>query len=242
MPHRKQHINVNSETSGPLRRLLAVSAAGLAGAVALTGCSLLSGSTDDSTDGNDVSEEQFDAAADASAGDCLPFEILGTDQDTFAIDCGGEDAFWSITEIVADPGITTAGGTITDDQQIFDVCGEEIGAFLPGKPWTEWNMIYDQGTGEVDYLFCVEALDKPDADEKTPAVPEAGECISSADTAWYTLPCEAALADTTVTHTVAFDTADWAAPDVETAVAECAGVYYELTDQFNRVNGVVCTD
>lgn len=232
---------MNSENFGPLRRL-ALGGLGLAAAAALTGCGVFDSVSDEATDATDVSEGQFDAAADAAPGDCLPYEFLGDDPETFAIDCGGEDAFWSITAIEADPGINAPGGTIADDQAVFDICGEEIGAFLPGQPWTAWNIIYDQISGDVDYLFCVEALAKADADQKTPVVPQAGECISSADLEWFTLPCDAALADTNVTHAVAFDLADWAAPDVEGAIAECVGTYYELVDEFGRTNGVICTD
>ncbi|WP_112135016.1 hypothetical protein [Glycomyces dulcitolivorans] len=226
---------------GSIRRLLAVGGVGLAAAIALSGCGILEDAGSD-TDSTDVSGDQVDAVADAAAGDCLPYEVLSDDPAVFDVDCSGADAFWSITNIVADPGLTAAGGDLTDTQAIYDTCGEEVGAYLPGKPWTDWNMIYDVTTGNVDYLFCIEALDQPNAEGKTPVTPDTGSCMSSTDTEWYQVDCADATADTTVTEAVTFDTADWAAPDVEGAAAACAGVYYELSDQFGRTSGILCVE
>ncbi|WP_335989708.1 hypothetical protein [Glycomyces sp. MUSA5-2] len=227
---------------GPFRRLLAVGGVAFAGAIALTGCGILDAASDDS-EGTDVSGEQFDAAADAAAGDCLPYEVLSDDATTFAIDCSGEDAFWTITSITADPGLTATGGDLTDTQAVYDACGEENGAYIPGQPWTDWNMIYDQTTGNVDYLFCIEAIDKPNAEGKTPVTPNTGDCMSSSDVEWFTLDCADAAADTTVTEAIAFDAADWAAPDVDSAIASCPGSYYEVTDLAGvRTTAVLCVE
>ncbi|GAA1693476.1 hypothetical protein GCM10009830_46630 [Glycomyces endophyticus] len=226
---------------GPFRRLLAVGGIGLAGAIALTGCGILDDAGSD-TDTTEVSGEQVDAAAEAAAGDCLPYEVLSEDPAVFEVACDDATAFWTITNIVADPDVTAAGGDIADTQAIYDTCGEEVGAYVPGKPWTDWNMIYDVTTGAVDYLFCIEALDQPNAEGKTPVTPDTGDCMSSSDTEWYQVDCADAAADTTVTDAIVFDTAEWAAPDIEGAAANCAAGYYELSDQFGRTSGVLCIE
>ncbi|WP_026932357.1 hypothetical protein [Glycomyces tenuis] len=233
----------HTSTSAPFKRVLAVAGVGLAGAVALSGCSLLESSDDGDSGSTEVSDEQVDAAADAQSGDCLAPGFLDGTSDEFTIDCSDPTAQWTITAIEADPGVTASGGDIADPQPIFDLCGEEVGALLPGKPLTDWNMIYDQATGAVDYLFCIEATDQPDGEGALLAVPTTGECFSSADAEWKTLPCDSAAADSTVANAVEFPSSEWAAPDVEGATAECGGTaYYELLDQFDRTTGLLCVE
>ncbi len=156
-------MNLSTESFGPIRRLLAVGGIALAGSVALTGCGILEDAASDSATDNEVSGEQVDAVAEAAAGDCLPEAMLGADTSTFAVPCDDPTAFWSITAIEADPGLTATsdGGSLTDPQPIFDMCGEEVGAQVPGATWTDWSMVYDQTTFAVDYIFCVEALGVP---------------------------------------------------------------------------------
>ncbi|MCH7232905.1 hypothetical protein L0U85_18900 [Glycomyces sp. L485] len=227
------------DTLAPFKRLLAVTGAGLLGAAALAGCGILEESGSDS-DATEVSGEAVDAAAEAAAGDCLPQEVIGADSGEFAIDCADPLAYWTITAITADSDAVATGGTLADPQPAFDLCGEEVGAYVPGKLRTDWNMIYDQTTGAVDYLFCIEAIDKVGEDGRTPKVPDTGECFASADLDWATLPCDSAEANSTVISATTFEVADWAAPDVEGALADCAGGYYELIDQFDRTSGVIC--
>lgn len=228
---------------GPFRRrLLAVGGVAFAGAIALTGCGILDAASDD-TDSTEVSGEQFDAAADAAAGDCLPYEVFSEDESVFSIDCSGEDAFWTITSITADPGLTATGDDLTDTQAVYDACGEENGANIPGQPWTDWNMIYDPTTGELDYLFCIEAIDKPNAEGKTPVVPTTGDCLSSTDVEWFKLDCADPAADTTVTDAIVFDAADWAAPDVDSAIASCPVSSYEVMDRTGAfTTSVLCVE
>lgn len=230
----------DTSTFGPFKRVLAVAGVGLA--AALSGCSLLedTGGGDDSTE---VSDEQFEAAADAAEGDCLAPGFLDGTGDEFTVDCSDPTAMWTITAITGDTDATAPGGTLADDQAVFDLCGEEVGALLPGQPLTDWNMIYDIATGAVDYLFCLEATGAPGEDGGVAAVPTTGECFASVDSEWSTLPCDSPSADSTVTGVVEFPAAEWAGPDVEAALTECAGSsYYELIDQFERTTGLLCLE
>ncbi|MFC3493564.1 hypothetical protein [Glycomyces rhizosphaerae] len=239
-------MNLNTETFGPIRRLLAVGGVALAGSVALTGCSILEEAASDTTSDTEVSSSQLDAAADAASGDCLPEPPVGGDSSTFAVDCDAPEAFWTITAIEADPGLTAAGeGEIADPQGIYDICGDSVGAMVPGEAWTDWNMIWDQTTGNVDYLFCMEAIDKPNAEGVTPVVPSAtDECFDSTQYLYGTYPCDAAGVDSVVIDVVTVDPAEWATADAEALSAECEGdwsYYLPAMDQFGRTTAVYCT-
>ncbi|THV27551.1 hypothetical protein [Glycomyces paridis] len=234
---------MNSETLGPIRRILAVGGVALAGGVALTGCGALEDAvSDDSTTDTEVSNAQLDAAADAAVGDCMPEEVL-VDQDVFSVDCGGADAFWTITAIEADPGLSAPGGTLPETD-VFALCGEENGAQVPGKTWTDWNMIYDEMTGEVNYLFCLEATGNPTAAGATPVVPSAaGECFSSAEPMLGTYPCDSPDVDSTVVSVIEIDQAEWATADTAALAAECDSSYtLDAVDFFGRTAAVFCID
>lgn len=245
-------MNLNTETFGPIRRLLAVGGVALAGSVALSGCGILEdAASDTSTEDTEVSGEQFDAVAEAAAGDCLPEAMLGEDSSTFAIECSDPTAFWTLTAIEADPGITAeADGTIADPAPIFELCGDEVGAQVPGAAWTDWNMVYDQTTLSVDYLFCVEAIGNPSELGTTPVVPAVGECFNSmaAEYQYGVLPCESADVDSEVVDVFEVDPADWATAEGEAesiATAECAGewtYYAPAVDQFGRTASIYCTN
>lgn len=243
-------MNFNSETFGPIRRVLAVGGIALAGTIALSGCGILEDAASDSTDANEVSGDQLDAAADAAAGDCLPEAMVGGDTSTFAVDCADPTAFWTITAIEADPAITaSASGTIDDPTAVYEMCGETVGAQTPGAKWSDWNMIYDETTLTIDYIFCVEAIGNPTAAGTTPVVPAAGECFNSASVSteyhYGTLPCDDPSVDSVVVDAIAVDAAEWATADAEAISAECSGewTYYQpATDQFGRTTAVYCTE
>jgi hypothetical protein len=241
-------MNLN-ETIAPIRRALAVGGLTVAGAIALTGCGILDAADDTASD-TEVSGDQFDAVAEAAVGDCLPQEMLGGDSSTFAIDCSDPAAFWTLTAIEADPAVTaSASGTVDDPTAVYDMCGETVAAQTPGAKWTDWNMIYNETTLTVDYLFCVEAIGNPTAAGTNPVVPSAGECFNSATVAdeyhFGTLPCDDPAVDSVVVDAIAVDQAEWATADVAAISEECSGewTYYQpATDQFGRTTAVYCTE
>lgn len=239
-------MNLNTETFGPIRRLLAVGGIALAGSVALTGCGILEDAASDSTSDTEVSEEQVDAVADAAVGDCLPEEMISADPSVFAVECSDPTAFWTITAFEADPGLTaTSDGTgLTDPQPIFDMCGEEIGAQVPGATWTDWSMVYDQTTYAVDYIFCVEANGNPSAEGVTPTVPaNAGECTLTGTTLWNYGTIDCAAGDATITEVLEVPQAEWATVDADALAMECTGgSYFPAEDQFGRTASVFCLE
>lgn len=242
-------MNLNTETFGPIRRLLAVGGVALAGSVALSGCGILEDAGSD-TGSTEVSADQVDAVADAAVGDCLPEAMISDDPSVFAVECSDPTAFWTITAIDHDPGVTAdAGGSFADPTPVYDLCGETVAAQTPGAKWTDWNMIYDQVTLGVDHLFCVEAIGNPTAAGTNPVVPDAGDCFSSASVAsefhYGTIYCCAPEVDNVVVDAIAVDQAEWATADAEAISADCSGdwTYYAgATDQFGRTTAVYCTE
>jgi hypothetical protein len=235
-------MNFN-ETFGPIRRALAVGGLTVAGAIALTGCGILDAADDTASD-TEVSGDQFDAVAEAAAGDCLPEEMLGGDSSTFAIDCSDPAAFWTLTAIEADPGLTASSdGSLADPTPIYELCGEEVGAQVPGAAWTDWNMVYDQTTLSVDYLFCVEALGNPSSEGVTPTVPaNAGECTLTATEQWNFGTVDCASGDA-ITSVITVPQAEWETVDADALSVECTGSsYYPATDQFGRTASVFCLE
>lgn len=223
-----------------MRRLPSLAAAALAATV-LAACA--APAEDAGSDDPGVSADQVDAAAEAGPGDCLPMQAISEDPEEFAVDCSDPAAFWTITAIDGDTAATAAAGDLKDYGPIFDLCGDEVGALEPGEPLTDWNMIYDKVTGEVDYLFCTEALTEPDEEGRVSVVPAAGDCFSSADSHWATLPCDSDLADFTVVDVVELELAEHAEPDLDAAAAECGdAAHFALTDLFNRTSAILCVE
>jgi hypothetical protein len=238
-------MNLISET--PIRRLLALGGVVLAGSVALSGCSLLADAANDDTSGTEVTNEQVDAVAEAKAGDCLPEDTLSQQNTTFTVPCDDPTAFWTLTAIEADSAaVATADGRgVVDPQPVYDLCGEEVNAQVPGATWTDYSMIYDPTTFEVNYLFCVEALGNPSAEGATPTVPaNAGECTLSTTEQWNfgTFDC-ATGGDSTILSVISVDQAEWATANPDDLAMECTGSsYLPGTDQFGRTASVFCLE
>jgi hypothetical protein len=238
-------MNFNTETFGPIRRVLAVGGLAVVGAIALTGCGILEEAAGSDTADTEVNSEQFDAVAEAAAGDCLPEEMLGGDTTTFAVECSDPTAFWTLTAIEADPGLTaTSDGTLADPTPIFELCGDQTGAQVPGATWTDWNMVYDEISLDVSYLFCVEALGNPSSEGVTPTVPaNAGECTLTATALWNFGVADCATGDATLTGVIEVDQAEWETVDADALSAECTGSsYYPAEDQFGRIASVFCLE
>jgi hypothetical protein len=237
-------MNLISET--PIRRLLAVGGVVLAGSVALSGCSLLADAANDDTSGTEVSGEQVDAVAEAKAGDCLPEEMLSQQDTTFTVPCDDPTAFWTLTAIEADSTAvaTTDGSGVVDPQPVYDLCGEQVNAQVPGATWTDYSMIYNPSTYEVDYLFCVEALGNPSAEGATPTVPaNAGECTLSTTEQWNYGVFDCAAGDSTISSVISVDQAEWATVNPDDLAMECTGSsYMPGTDQFGRTAAVFCLE
>jgi hypothetical protein len=239
-------MNIDTETLGPIRRLLAVGGAAVAGALALTGCGMLEDAATENTADDEVSSSQLDAAADAAAGDCLPEPPVGGPTDTFAIECDSAEAFWTLTAIEANPDVlATADGSVEDPAAVYELCGEEVNAQIPGQAWTDWNMIYDQTTLKIDYLFCLEAIGNPTPEGATPVVPSAaGECFSTADFMLGTYDCNAGVTDATIASVITVDQAEWETVDYDAlAMEQCtSSSYFPATDIFGRTAAVFCID
>lgn len=237
-------MNLNTETFGPIRRLLAVGGVALAGSVALTGCGILEDAASDSTSDTEVSADQVDAVAEAQAGDCLPEDTLAAQNTTFTVECSDPTAFWTLTAIEPDSGaVALEDGTgVVDPQVVFDLCGEEVGAQVPGATWTDYSMIYNPDTFEVDYLFCVEAIGNPSAEGATPTVPaNAGECTLTATASLNYGVFDCAAGDETISSVISVDQAEWATVNPDDLAAECTGSsYMGATDQFGRTASVFC--
>lgn len=250
MTHRKQLMNLNSETFGPIRRLLAVGGVALAGSVALSGCGFLEEAASDDSSGTDVSADQVDAVAEAAAGDCLPEEMITSDSSTFAVECTDPTAFWTITAIEADPGLTatTDGYGVTDPQAVFDMCGETVGAQVPGATWSSWSMVYDPTDFTVNYIFCVDALGTPSSLGTNPVVPAAGECFNSMakESQFGTIACDSPDVDSTVVDVAEVAPAEWMGADADAeaiATNGCSGdwtFFLPAVDEFGRTAAVYC--
>jgi hypothetical protein len=237
-------MNLISET--PIRRLLALGGVVLAGSVALSGCSLLADAANDDTSGTEVSNEQVDAVAEAKAGDCLPEDMLSQQDTTFTVDCADPTAFWTLTAIEADSAAvaTSDGSGVVDPQPVFDLCGEEVNAQVPGATWTDYSMIYNPSTFAVDYLFCVEAIGNPSAEGAIPTVPaNAGECTLTATEQWNYGTFDCAAGDSTISSVIAVDQAEWSTVNPDDLAMDCTGSsYLPGTDQFGRTAAVFCLE
>jgi hypothetical protein len=55
----------------------------------------------------------------------------------------------------------------------------------------------------LDYLICVESLDKPDSTGSTPRMPDVGECFNEPISGWYVTDCASASYE--VTKTIPID-------------------------------------
>ncbi|WP_051326336.1 hypothetical protein [Glycomyces tenuis] len=223
-------MTAHPSISAPLRRL---AAAGLLGLAMLTGC-----------ESNE--ESPAPGITEAEPGECLPREIPARDAVEFTVDCDDEAAFWTLTAISGDSGASSPDGAdLVDDQPLFDLCGEEITAYFPGRPHTGWDMVHDEESGEVEYLFCFEAIGRPDAEGATPVVPAVEECFESSDVEWWTRPCDPAVADAVVTDVFELELEDRGAfGDVfEELSGQCTGSAYRgLVDDFGRTSGIICFD
>ncbi|WP_156925888.1 hypothetical protein [Glycomyces arizonensis] len=181
---------------------------------------------------------------DEAVGLCLPYEpqIVGYSFD-LTTSCDGEQAFWQITAVSDDTGATVDDeGMLADVQAAYDVCGEEYGAFQLGELWKDWYFTYDEATGGVEELYCVEAIGNADSEGRTPVTPDTGSCFDDSDT-WWSVPCDSDLALYEVVDTVAVDPPEEMTTDeANDASAPCSGgeFFWQVTDVENRTTSILC--
>src|SRR5699024_2573805 len=125
------------------------------------------------------------------------------------VPCDDPSAFWTITELSSDSGAEVDGmEQLTDQQPVIDLCGQEVIGWQIGELWRDYQYVYTEQYsgmgGSVDHLYCVEAIDQADAEDRVPKVPDTGECMNDTDGFW-TVDCTAANAVYEITATEQVD-------------------------------------
>jgi hypothetical protein len=120
-----------------------------------------------------------------------------------------------------------------DDPSIADsVCGHEHMVWTPGEIWRSYQYVYTESFeglgGPVDYLYCVEAIDKEDADGGRPVTPDVGDCTDGATIRTFDCSNEAALyvVDAIETYDPPIEELSF---DHTTALGGCSGSDYYAT-------------
>ncbi|MEV3936024.1 hypothetical protein AB0K52_08630 [Glycomyces sp. NPDC049804] len=188
-----------------------------------------SGNDSDST-GTDttLSDEEMDAAEAAAVGDCMSDAAASVDAD-LVVPCDDPTAYWTITQVSDDSGAEVDySGQLTDPSIAASVCGQEYMGWTPGELWKSFQYVYTEeisGTGgPVDYLYCVEAIDKEDADGGRPVTPDTGSCT---DDTLRTFDCSNPLALYVVDEVETYEPpVDELSFDSMTAVGGCPNSEY----------------
>ncbi|MEU6857409.1 hypothetical protein AB0B28_00830 [Glycomyces sp. NPDC046736] len=193
--------------------------------------SVLSGS-DDNDSGSDttLTDDQVEAAEAASVGDCMSdATAVGSD---LIVPCEDPAAFWTIKDVASDPGFEIdIMGEVSDPAVPISICGEEYNASTPGQLWLSYQYVYTEtyegAGGPVDYLYCVEAIDKEDADGKRPVFPNTGDCTDNWSTGYWTIDCSLPAALYVVDDVEIYDPPiEESAFDYTTAVGGCQNSGY----------------
>lgn len=208
------------------------------------------GSDDDDPNNDTLDKEQMEAAEAAEVGDCMA-DALSAATDDLVVGCDDPNAFWTITEVSNDSGAEVDFmGELTDPQIVIDVCGQEFMGWEIGQLWKSYQYVYTEQTqglgGPVDYLYCVEAIDKQDELGRTPKVPDTGECLND-DEGFWAVDCASAEAKYEVLNTETYDPpASMTESDVQNALGGCtesANFYpYGLYGADELVYGAMCID
>ncbi|GAA2130660.1 hypothetical protein [Glycomyces algeriensis] len=191
-----------------------------------------SGNDSDST-GTDttLSNEEMDAAEAAAVGDCMSDALTSVDAD-LVVPCDDPAAYWTITQVSDDSGAEVDfSGELTDPSIAASVCGQEYMGWTPGALWQSYQYVYTEDIsgvgGPVDYLYCVEAIDKEDAEGGRPVTPDTGACT---DTSLRTFDCSNALATYLVDEVETYDPPiDELSFDSTTALGGCPDSDYYAT-------------
>jgi hypothetical protein len=175
-----------------------------------------------------IPEEEGAVVNPAAVGDCMSDAAEGTSTD-LVVPCDDPTAFWTVTKVSDDSGATHSPLGGLDDPSIADsVCGHEHMVWTPGEIWRSYQYVYTESFeglgGPVDYLYCVEAIDKEDADGGRPVTPDTGSCT---DDSLRTFDCTNPLALYVVDDVETYDPpVDELSFDSMTAVGGCPNSEY----------------
>ncbi|WP_187350559.1 hypothetical protein [Glycomyces terrestris] len=193
-----------------------------------------------------------DTSASVAEGDCLIEDLTSTttssDTDPTAgltAECEAAEAFWTVNKVVDNPDLRADSlGELEEYTGIETECGAVAlrGAF--GELWQSYFYVYDWDGGAVDYLLCLTAIEKEDANGALPITPNTGDCT---DGEGRKLDCSAAGALYIVQEVETYDPpveeASW---DQTTAVGGCPNspAYYAtpLYGGDNLIWGAYCSD
>ncbi|THV41566.1 hypothetical protein [Glycomyces buryatensis] len=191
-------------------------------------------------------EEESEPQAGDEVGQCLPYEPAVADDGygdglVLAESCDAEDAFWTITAQsydVSDIAVDDEG-YLVDNAPVYDFCGESVGAYHPGQPWTNWHYVYS--SGGLDSLYCIEAIDKTNAEsEGVPVTPTEGDCFDKTSE-WWTVDCSSDKAVYEATGVVELDEPTDLSDEEAAEQATCGGnLYWELPDPEGRTTALLC--
>jgi len=176
-----------------------------------------------------------DTSASVAEGDCLIEDLnsttTSTDTDPTAgltAECEAAEAYWTVNKLVDDPDLRADSlGELEDYAGVETECGAVAlrGAF--GEVWQSYFYVYDWDGGKVDYLLCLTAIEKENADGALPVTPNTGDC---ADANGLKIDCSAAgalyIVEETETYDPPVDEASW---DYTTAVGGCPNSGYYAT-------------
>ncbi|RRS01789.1 hypothetical protein [Glycomyces terrestris] len=185
----------------------------------------------DTTDTSTLSEEAAEQAEAAEVGDCLTDSVVNVED--LVVPCDDPTAFWTITKVSDDSGAAvTIMGDLEDVSVVSTVCGSEYLGWTPGELWLNYQVIYTESIegigGPVDYLYCIEAIDKEDAEGGRPVTPDVGDCTDGSTL--RTFDCSNSLAlyvvDAIETYDPPIDELEF---DYQTALDGCPNSDYYAT-------------
>lgn len=187
--------------------------------------------TDTATDSVTLSEEEVEQVEAAVVGDCITDADVNVDD--LVVPCDDPTAFWTITQVSDDSGAAvTIMGDLEDASVVATVCGQEYMGWTPGELWKSYQVVYTETIegigGPVDYLYCIEAIDKEDADGGRPVTPDTGDCTDGSTL--RTFDCSNAAALYVVDDIEVYDPPiDELSFDYTTALGGCPGSDYYAT-------------
>lgn len=194
----------------PRRRYRRAIVVSLAAVVVLSGASVVASLA---SAGDTSSDERADTTASPTTAEitgptivamptqsqCLPndFTAFGTGEFTEAdpgvlvVPCEDPTAFWSVAW--ADDTVTgtvDANGMI-DPATLPQPCTGDTVEDEIGVPWRSLMTDYDPDTQALNFVACLEAIDRPDEQGRTPVEPDVGDCAEQdGDSgAFWTVEC-----------------------------------------------------